>query len=60
MGVPKRKVSKARRDKRRAHKALTEPGLSNCPQCSEMRLPHRVCPSCGFYHGREVIEVEEG
>ena len=60
MGVPKRKVSKARRDKRRAHKALTAPGLSNCPQCNEMRLPHRVCPSCGFYHGREVIEVEEG
>jgi large subunit ribosomal protein L32 len=60
MGVPKRKVSKARRDKRSAHKALTAPGLSNCPQCSEMRLPHRVCPSCGFYHGREVIAVEEG
>jgi large subunit ribosomal protein L32 len=60
MGVPKRKVSKARRDKRRAHKALTVPALSNCSQCNELRLPHRVCPSCGFYHGREIIEAEEG
>ncbi len=56
--VPKRKVSRARRDKRRAHHALKGVHLVQCPNCGEMRLPHTVCPNCGFYKGREVIEVE--
>jgi large subunit ribosomal protein L32 len=59
MGVPKRRASQARRDKRRAHKKLTTVSLSKCPQCTELRMPHRVCPSCGFYHGREVIAADE-
>lgn len=59
MGVPKRKTSKARRDKRNAHRALSVPSLSHCPQCNELRLPHRVCPGCGHYHGRLVLEFEE-
>ena len=59
MGVPKRKTSKARRDKRNAHRAVTAPSLSRCPQCNEQRLPHRVCPGCGYYHDRLVLELEE-
>ncbi len=59
MGVPKRKTSKARRDKRRAHLSLVAASLSSCPQCNEKRLPHRVCPNCGFYNGRAVLESEE-
>ena len=59
MAVPKRKVSRARRDKRRAHDALTAVSFSKCPQCNEMRLPHRVCPSCGYYRNREVLKQEE-
>ena len=59
MGVPKRKTSKARRDKRRSHLSLTAPSLSRCPQCNEQRLPHRVCPTCGYYHDRSVLELEE-
>ncbi|HOV87416.1 MAG TPA: 50S ribosomal protein L32 [Syntrophobacteraceae bacterium] len=59
MGVPKRKTSKARRNKRRSHLHLSGPSLSRCPQCSEMRLPHRVCPTCGYYHDRPVLEFEE-
>lgn len=57
--VPKRKVSSGRRDRRRAHDALKLSNLVQCSNCGEMRLPHRVCPNCGFYQGREVIEVEE-
>ncbi|KPU28253.1 MULTISPECIES: 50S ribosomal protein L32 [Caloranaerobacter] len=59
MAVPKRKVSKARRDKRRASnfKAYA-PNLVECPQCHEPKLPHRVCGSCGYYKNKEVIEVE--
>jgi large subunit ribosomal protein L32 len=59
MGVPKRKTSKARRDKRSAHHSLSAPNLSRCPQCNELRLPHRVCPNCGYYHDRPVLEFEE-
>ena len=58
MAVPKNKVSKARRDKRRANWKLTAPNLVECPQCHELKLPHRVCPSCGQYKGKEVIKVE--
>jgi len=56
--LPKRKVSKGRRDRRRTHDALKARNLVSCPNCGEMRLPHHVCPSCGFYKGREVMEVE--
>ena len=59
MAVPKNKVSKARRDIRRANWKLTAPNLVECPQCHELKLPHRVCPSCGQYKGKEVIKVED-
>lgn len=58
MAVPKRKVSKARRDKRRsANWKLEAPGLVKCSKCGAYRLPHRVCQACGTYNGREVIKV---
>jgi large subunit ribosomal protein L32 len=60
MPNPKRRHSKARRGRRRAHDHLQAPGVSLCPECREPRLPHRVCPSCGHYKGRQVIEVSEG
>ena len=55
MGVPKRKTSRSRRDKRRNHQRLAVPSLSACPQCGAAQLPHRICPSCGFYKEREVV-----
>ena len=56
MAVPKSKVSKTRRDKRRSsHWKLKVPGFSKCSGCGELRLPHRVCKSCGNYKGREVL-----
>jgi large subunit ribosomal protein L32 len=59
MAVPKRKVSKARRDKRRSNVwKLKAPTLVKCPQCGELTLPHRVCKNCGYYNGRAVIKVE--
>ena len=59
MAVPKNKVSKARRDKRRANWKLDAPTLVECPQCKALKLPHRVCPNCGQYKGKEVIKVED-
>jgi large subunit ribosomal protein L32 len=59
MPNPKRRHSKARRDKRRAHDFLTPPAASTCPNCGEAKLPHRVCSHCGQYKGREVVEVKQ-
>ena len=60
MAVPKKKQSPTRRNKRRAnHDRMTAPRVVMCPQCSEPKLPHRVCPSCGTYKGREVIKISE-
>ena len=59
MAVPKRKVSKARRDKRRSSVwKLDMPGMTKCPKCGEMVMNHRVCKACGYYKGQEVIKVE--
>lgn len=55
--LPKRKLSKGRRDRRRAHDALQATTLVQCSQCGEMRLPHTVCPHCGYYQGREIISM---
>ncbi len=55
MAVPKQKVSKSRRDKRRANWKLTAPVLVECPQCHKMKLPHRVCGECGYYKNKEVV-----
>lgn len=59
MGVPKRKKSHARTRTRRSHLALRAPNLSPCPKCGAMRLPHRVCPQCGYYNEKITIETEE-
>ncbi|MEE9170780.1 MAG: 50S ribosomal protein L32, partial [bacterium] len=54
MANPKRKISKSRRDKRRTHWKLSAPAISECPQCHQPKLPHRICPHCGYYAGRMV------
>jgi large subunit ribosomal protein L32 len=58
MAVPKSKVSKARRNKRRANWKLAVPQLVKCPDCGAYRMPHRICPSCGKYDGRSYAKVE--
>lgn len=59
MGLPKRRTSKSRRDKRRTGKSLTAPSLSTCPDCGEPALPHHACPSCGSYKGRKAVPTKE-
>lgn len=58
MAVPKRKVSKARRDKRKANWKLTAPNLVECSKCGELMMPHRACKACGSYNKREVVKVD--
>ncbi len=60
MAVPKRKVSKARRDKRRSNVwKLSMPGMVKCSNCGEYNLTHRVCSACGYYNGKQVIAKKE-
>ena len=60
MAVPKGKVSRARRDKRRSsHWKLTPPVLILCPKCGAPRRPHTMCPECGTYNSRPVKAAEE-
>ncbi|NNN19217.1 MAG: 50S ribosomal protein L32 [Acidimicrobiaceae bacterium] len=58
MAVPKRKTSKAKtRSKRASAWSLKLPARSVCPQCNSSKQPHVVCPACGWYHGRQAIQV---
>jgi large subunit ribosomal protein L32 len=57
MAVPKKRTSSARRDKRRANHRAEEATLNRCPRCHSPRRPHRVCPTCGTYKGREVVDM---
>jgi large subunit ribosomal protein L32 len=59
MPNPKRRHSKARTSSRRAHDFLTAHSASECPNCHEKKMPHRVCAKCGYYKGREVVQVKE-
>ena len=57
MAVPKRKTSKARRDKRRSSVwKLDAPEMVKCPKCGEFVLRHRVCKACGTYKGQLIIK----
>ncbi len=42
---------------RRSHHALRGAGLVKCSDCGALHIPHRVCPNCGKYRGRVVIDV---
>ena len=57
---PKRRTSKARRDKRRKQTwKIAMPTLAKCSGCGKPILSHRVCKHCGVYKGREVFKVAE-
>ncbi len=59
MPHPKRKNSKQRVGKRRSQNSkMSLPQLGVCPQCADPYVPHRVCPACGYYKGRQVVTVD--
>jgi len=57
MAVPKQRKTKGRRNQRRLHIFLKAPTLSKCSKCGHFVLPHTVCQNCGYYKGKEVIDV---
>ena len=58
MALPKRQHSKQRGRKRRTHWKITLGSLNICPQCHKSVIPHRVCPFCGYYKGKPVVEIK--
>ena len=59
MAVPFHRTSKTRRDKRRTHFKLKVSGLVTCSNCGKLIRSHTVCPSCGYYAKKQVIQVGE-
>lgn len=59
MAVPKRRVSRTKRDTRRSSVwKLDMPELVKCSNCGDFRRSHRVCPECGYYNGRQVLKKD--
>lgn len=59
MIAPKHRISKARGGHRRSQWKLKPLNLTACPHCHVLKMPHRVCPECGYYNGKQVIEIKE-
>lgn len=59
MAVPKGKVSKARRNSRKANWKMAAPSLVECPHCHELKKPHVVCKKCGYYDGEQKVITEK-
>lgn len=58
MAEPKKRLTPARSGARRSHLKLKSINLSICPKCNEPKLPHQVCPNCGFYRGVDILKLE--
>jgi large subunit ribosomal protein L32 len=58
MSVPKQRQTKSRGKRRRSHVALKKTQLTKCGHCNKPVLPHRACPNCGYYRGRQVLNIE--
>ena len=59
MAVPKQKKGRgATHTRRSANSKLSTPARSECPRCGAPKLPHHVCPSCGYYKDREIVVTE--
>ncbi|HXK35741.1 MAG TPA: 50S ribosomal protein L32 [Candidatus Paceibacterota bacterium] len=57
MGVPRAHSTRGQKGRRRSHLALQRVSLSICTQCKKSKLPHVICPHCGYYRGQEVVNV---
>ena len=56
--LPKKRTPKARQGKRRQHLGIADPSLIKCSQCNSHARPHHACPVCGYYDGKEAVEIK--
>jgi len=55
MATPKKRKSLERRRRARAQSKCILPNIVKCENCNNMRLPHHMCKSCGFYNNKCII-----
>jgi len=60
MGVPARHHTRSRVDKRRSHLALSSQQFIKCAHCGARIHSHQVCPYCGYYKGKMIIDIYKG
>ncbi len=60
MALPKRRTSPSRRGMRRSHDHIKAPALPRCTRCNHAVPPHHVCPNCGYYGEKPVVDLEGG
>lgn len=53
---PKKRHSRARQGKRRAHIKLVVAQPSTCPNCKAPQISHAVCANCGYYKGQQFLK----
>ncbi|PIU78282.1 MAG: 50S ribosomal protein L32 [Candidatus Moranbacteria bacterium CG_4_10_14_3_um_filter_44_15] len=58
MSVPKQRHTKGRRNRRRANIKISSKNLIVCSHCSKMIVKHRICPHCGYYKGKKLVEIK--
>ncbi|MFA6909306.1 MAG: 50S ribosomal protein L32 [Patescibacteria group bacterium] len=58
MGLPSKRRTKQSKRERAAHFALSPIQLTTCPKCKQAIRPHRVCPHCGYYRGRDILQID--
>lgn len=59
MAEPKKRLTSSRSGKRRSHIFLKTKSLATCPKCKSSIIPHRVCLTCGYYRGQDLLKIEE-
>lgn len=57
MALPKQRHTRHRRDRARKQYDVTLVKTQECPKCQARVLPHRICPKCGTYKGREMVNT---
>ena len=57
MALPVKKSTRNKTKSRASHFSLKKPGLSVCSNCQRKIPPHRACPFCGHYQGKEIYKV---
>ncbi len=58
MAVQQTRVSRSKRNMRRAHDALTVPSVSVDAKTGETHLRHHMT-STGYYRGRKIINLDK-
>ena len=55
--VIRMKHTRGKRNRVRSHHALKLANFASCSHCAQATLPHQICKNCGYYSGRQVVDV---